>query len=402
MPREKTKPVRSIFSNEKDVISDDLAEESIDMGDDEDLVFETDISLRKRTLTPESVPDNDRIQDEPPSSMWSERHVVHSPLVYTKAFSLMDDNFADDVVIDSDSDCICTGPVGFCPIQVFEKFHPQCIALSKSGHFGFLRTLDDSGSYELYGVVYTTKIAKEIESHGQLLSFKIRLDTSTSSYRLYVFLKVPFNYTFDCFAWAFGCDEIVNFSPKSIGGYPGDEFESIYNEEKLVDIEYIKSKKTRVSIEANSFLLQNLMDFLCDRSLRAVEKYSAFDLLAAAGELKNAGITTELRSYQLRGVLWILEREMNISLPIDGQSFTDESSCTSASSKSNISENKMSHILSALKSVSCDGWVKLKSSSLKNDNFWFNILSGLISISLPPPTSLITGGILGIHYLIIA
>lgn len=401
MPREKTKPVRRIFSHEQDAISANLAGEDIGIGDDEAVVFETDASSRKRTLTPESVSDDDGMQDEPPTSVWGERPVMQAPLVYTKTFSVMDDNTSDDALIDGVSSYICAGHVGFCPIDVFEKLHPQCIALSKLGNFGFLRTLDDSGSYELYGVVYKTKIAKEIEAHGQLLSFKIRRDTSTSSYHLYVFLKVPNYYTFECFAWAFGCDEIISFLQKSTGG---DEFESIYNEDKFVDIEYIRAKKTKVNMEKNSFLLQNLMDFLCDRSVRATDKYSALNLLATAGELKSAGITTELRSYQLRGVLWILEREMNVSLPVDILSFTGVSSCTTASSNSNLPEYKMSHILSALKNVSCDGWVRLKSSSPKNYDFWFNILSGLVSISLPSPMPLITGGILGTHsnfYLII-
>jgi len=378
MPREKKKPNRLVFEatgTQNSTAAD--AAPTPEGSDDDDYFLQADAqsSTKKRMSVPNDD-DDDIIQEDIPPSVWSVRNVVNDPLVYAKSLST------------PESDVVCIGTVGICPFEIFDDWHPQRIVLSKRGIFGFLKEVEGSDRYEIFGVLYTSKIAKEIESYWQLLFFDIRQDFSSECYQLYVYLKHASYYSFSCLVWALGIDEIINLSSKG----SSEDFESIFANNNDTSM-HTKKKKTEIDIEC--FSLQNLMSSLCEGSVSATDIYTSFDLMAASQEIKSAGITTELRNYQIRGILWMLARETETSLSADGQ-VSDIDNISTSSTVSLPAVTSMQHLLTALRSVTCDGWINLSQSySSKAVTIWYNILTGMLSTDFPVPLPLITGGILG-------
>ena len=60
---------------------------------------------------------------------------------------------------------------------------------------------------------------------------------------------------------------------------------------------------------SSSFTLETLLDSLSNNSLEVTAKFSRNTLDAFDKKLKENGVVTKLRDFQIKGVLWMLERE---------------------------------------------------------------------------------------------
>ena len=98
---------------------------------------------------------------------------------------------------------------------------------------------------------------------------------------------------------------------------------------------------------SHSFTLQTLLESLSNNSLEVTAKFSKSTLDVFDRKLKESGVLTKLRDYQLKGVLWMLEREKGDNcIKLDINEVDTHTKC----------DDKMTVILNAMLKARPDGW----------------------------------------------
>ena len=138
------------------------------------------------------------------------------------------------------------------------------------------------------------------------------------------------------------------------------------------------------------FTLETLLDDLAANSIDHTANYTRAELDMCDRQLKNNGIITKLRDYQLRGVIWMLSREQ-------------EDDCLSMKPITAIcddvgGDDRTLVLLHAMLASRPDGWtcIPLPHHNIEQQeaHVFYNIYSGELSIDPPDEMILTTGGIL--------
>ena len=153
---------------------------------------------------------------------------------------------------------------------------------------------------------------------------------------------------------------------------------------------------------SSCFTLETLLDDLSQNSLDITAGTTRAQLDIFDKQLKNNGIVTKLRDYQLRGVLWMLSRERDddcLKLKSRNEEDNNHSGVVDA-------DHRAVMLLTAMLSSRADGWtcIHLPSDSRIDDNVekcqqnlkcvYYNIYSGELMITEPGDMLLTTGGVL--------
>ena len=286
------------------------------------------------------------------------------------------------------------------------------IIISSKGDFGLCNRDALMNDRAYFGVVYSMQFIKILFSCKKDFLFSLHHNDQDQEVSLLLYIHIFNSYPLEIMGWAYGTEKCLNLK------LPNNTcLNSIYNTDRLCET---NTQYDLAKIFDVNYSLERLLDSLSENSISNTSIYNDEYLDQISGKLLGHGISTSLRNYQLRGIIWLILRENKDFF----QSNTEQDKSDDGlyqhenddEDDEDIDHPPLVKFLLALKNSTVDGWATFQISQIFSSCFsqlepiksteplnsydvWYNIFSGRFSLNKPLSIELVTGGILGIYNL---